>query len=336
MTCGFNLPLLLHWPRALPLNDIGNLEAADPSFPRLLSWVETKSREQLILRVIGRLQVVAGHRKVMRHRRESWIAILRFVSLRMAACHATIVWVCLCDALLSAVSQIDAAAVYAPVLLPCNAPEKQQLSAYYYQHGYCTLTSSSVLVHHRCATSITRWHDALLSSTSICYSSTVFLSCSFLRILGSQHERVVLTLCADCKQPALFEKCKRGRDAKSAGEMFQPRGKTQWDGKRGERRVMRRSQLKMERFIFSQGWKQETENRAENLKDAERKIRRGENIEQFHAQNAGVKAGGREEMRGRSGDFKRGHSVQAGGMKCLVRRGEVGEKLVERGSDGVR
>lgn len=210
----------------------------------------------------------------MRHRRESWITILRFVSLRMAACHATIVWVCLCDALLSAVSQIDAAAVYAPVLFPCNAPEKQQLSAYYYQHGYCTLTSS-VLVHHRCATSITRWHDALLSSTSICYSSTVFLSCSFLRILGC----VVLTLCADCKQPALCEKCKRGRDAKSGGEMFQPRGKTQWDGKRGERRVMRRSQLKMERFIFSQGWKQETENRAENLKDAERKIRRGENIE---------------------------------------------------------
>lgn len=99
---------------------------------------------------------------------------------------------------------------------------------------------------------------------------------------------------------------------------------------------MRRSQLKMECFIFSQGWKQETENRAENLKDAERKIRRGENIEQFHAQNAGVKAGGREQMRGRSGDFKRRHSVQAGGMKCLVGRGEVGEKLVERGSDGVR
>lgn len=176
--------------------------------------------------------------------------------------------------------------------------------------------------------------------------SPYFLSriCSFLRILGTQHECVVLTLYAD-KQPALFEKCKRGRDVKSGGEMFQPRGKTrretQWDGKRGERRLMRRSQLKMECFIFSQGWKQETENRAENLKDAEserrmerdlwrRKRRRGENIEQFHAQNAGVKAGGREQMRGRSGDFRRGHSVQAGGKwrLKLQRNSRMDKKLL--------
>ena len=64
-----------------------------------------------------------------------------------------------------------------------------------------------------------------------------------------------------------------GTDVKCRGELFRPWGKTiqhqQEDAmrhkEREEMRVMRTGQSTMECFVFSQGLKQATENRAENL-----------------------------------------------------------------------